>query len=168
MQALEISERNRWLLDIALDHLTLARAGLYRTLIERNAGTAFAPAVIEATRAAVESALAKLRQANSLDHLPKALLTAALHAVVAGRADEARHYLDEAQLIAERGPMPLYLADVHLHRARLFHDRAALAEARRLIEDYAYGRRREELEDAEAVAAHWPMSGARSPEDVVA
>ena len=139
------------LLDIALDHLTLARAGLYRALLERAAGAAFAPAVIEATRAAVETALGKLRQANSLDHLPKALLTAALHAgAVAGRVDEARRYLDEAQLIAERGPMPLYLADVHLHRARLFRDRTALDQARRLIEDLAYGRRREELEDAEA------------------
>ena len=28
-------------------------------------------------------------------------------------------YLSEAQQIAERGPMPLFLADVHLHRARL-------------------------------------------------
>ena len=151
---------NLSLLSSALDHLTLARARLYRTLLERDGGTGFAPAVIETTRAAVETAVAKLRHANSLDRLPKALLTAALHAgAVAGRADEARRYLDEAQLIAERGPMPLYLADVHLHRARLFQDRVALDQARRLIADLGYGRRREELEDAEAAAAHWPMPG---------
>ena len=57
--------------------------------------------------------------------------------------------------------MPLFLADIHLHRARLFgrmneeeypwespeHD---LREARRLIEKHGYGRRLPELEDAEA------------------
>ncbi len=41
-----------------------------------------------------------------------------------------------------------------LHRARLFDDRQALAEARRLIEERGYGRRLEELADAEA-AADW-------------
>jgi hypothetical protein len=51
--------------------------------------------------------------------------------------------------------MPLHLADVHLYRARLFHDRVALAEARRLADKHGYGRRREELEDLETVAAGW-------------
>jgi hypothetical protein len=59
--------------------------------------------------------------------------------------------------------MRLHLADIHLHRARLFGliaDRPAdypwasarddLDRARKLIEDCGYGRRREELEDAEA------------------
>lgn len=51
--------------------------------------------------------------------------------------------------------MPLHLANVHLYRARLFHDRAALAEAQRLVERHGYGRRREELTDLEAVADGW-------------
>jgi hypothetical protein len=63
--------------------------------------------------------------------------------------------LDEAHEIAERGPMPLHLADVHLYRARLFHDREALKEARRLIERHGYWRRREELGDAEEMAKSW-------------
>ena len=46
--------------------------------------------------------------------------------------------------------MPLYLADVHLHRARLFRDKAELAKAARLIRDLGYGRRYDELADAEA------------------
>lgn len=46
--------------------------------------------------------------------------------------------------------MPLFLADIALYRGRLFGDRAALAEARRLIEKHGYGRRLEELADAEA------------------
>lgn len=62
---------------------------------------------------------------------------------------------DEAWTIAERGPMPLYQADVQLHRARLFGDRAALVEAQRLIDMHSYGRRREELEDAEEAAECW-------------
>jgi hypothetical protein len=63
--------------------------------------------------------------------------------------------LDEAQEIAERGPMPLLLADIALYRARLFRDREALATARRLIEKHGYWRRKEELEDAEEMAAGW-------------
>lgn len=51
-------------------------------------------------------------------------------------------------------------ADAHLYRARLFCDRAALAEARRLVEKHGYGRRREELADLEAKAADWPESKA--------
>ena len=80
----------------------------------------------------------------------------------------AQRDLDEAWEIAERGPMLLFLADIHLYRARLFgrmkgegrrmneadaypwesveHD---LMEARRLIEKCGYWRRKEELEDAE-------------------
>jgi hypothetical protein len=46
--------------------------------------------------------------------------------------------------------MPLYLADIHLHRASLFHVKAELAQARDLIAKHGYGRRQEELEDAEA------------------
>jgi hypothetical protein len=76
--------------------------------------------------------------------------------------------LDEAWEIAERGPMPLFLADIHLHRARLFFRETPypwnqhadgtprgpvddLQEARRLIEKHGYWRRKEELQDAEAV-----------------
>ena len=55
-----------------------------------------------------------------------------------------------------RGGMALHLADIALTRARLFHDRAALAQARALIEKHGYGRRLPELQDAEAAAAGWP------------
>jgi hypothetical protein len=41
------------------------------------------------------------------------------------------------------------MADVQLTRARLFRDKEALAEARRLIEKHGYGRREEELGDVE-------------------
>ena len=66
--------------------------------------------------------------------------------------------------------MPLFLADIHLHRARLFggltsaregakypweSPAADLAAARQLIEKHGYWRRKEELEDAEAAAKTW-------------
>jgi ATP/maltotriose-dependent transcriptional regulator MalT len=91
-----------------------------------------------------------------MHQVPGGLLTAALYQFVRGDAAAARTYLDQAQEIAARGPMPLYLADVHLHRARLFRDRGELAKAARLIRDLGYGRRYDELADAEAAAANWP------------
>jgi hypothetical protein len=96
-----------------------------------------------------------LRRAGTLHHLPRGLLTRAWLRFAQGDANGAQADLNEAQEIAERGPMPLHLADVHLYRARLFNDRAALAEARRLVEKHGYGRRREELADLEAVADEW-------------
>jgi len=53
-------------------------------------------------------------------------------------------------LVAWGGVGKTSLADVHLHRARLFRDKDALAKARALIEKHGYWRRKEELEDAEA------------------
>jgi hypothetical protein len=141
------------LLSIALDHLTLARAALYRSVVGPPADRASAATPLGPR---VATALDRLRQANTLHHLPSTLLTAALyHGTLGADSEEARRLLAEAEQIAERGPMPLYLADVYLHRARLFRDRAALAEARVLIEQHGYGRRRDELADAEAAAAHW-------------
>jgi tetratricopeptide (TPR) repeat protein len=149
-QALNIAEKHGLsLLTIALDHLTLARVALYRALLDPVRHSPFdIPHFIPA--------LDGLRNAGMLDYLPQALLTAALyHHRLGGDAAAARRDLDEAQQIAERGPMPLYLADVHLHRARLFHDRAELAKARDLIATHGYGRRKEELADAEAAAVDW-------------
>ena len=138
------------LLSIALDHLTLARAGLFRAILAHPLPQ---PSLDLPHIAAAGNGL---RAAGTMDHLPKGLLTAALYHFVRGDADAARAALDEAQQIAERGPMPLYLADIHLHRARLFSDRAALAAARTLIQTHGYGRRLEELADAELAAKDWP------------
>ena len=136
------------LLTIALDHLTLARVGLVRAIL-----THPLPPTLDLPH--VAAAVNGLRNAGQLDHLPKGLLTAALYHFVRGDSAAARAALDQAQEIAERGPMPLYLADIHLHRARLFRDKAELAKARDLIEKHGYGRRKEELEDAEAAARNW-------------
>jgi hypothetical protein len=67
-------------------------------------------------------------------------------------------------------PMPLFLADIHLYRARLFFREAEypwqsaqhdLAEARRLIEKHGYWRRKEELDDAEAAILGKPAPAHR-------
>ena len=64
--------------------------------------------------------------------------------------------MDEAGRVAERGLMRLHMADILLHRARLFRDKAALAQARTLIEQCGYHRRDGELADTEAAAQAWP------------
>ena len=196
--------REASLLAIALDHLTLGRAALYESMLESHIRrgepsqtSPSSPPVLSAeeqrrlTSAATEldAAVDGLRRSGNMDELPRGLLTRAWCSF-AGAMDHrmlnqrkqavdcetsAQRDLDEAWEIAERGPMPLFLADIHLYRARLFHavtpypwatdpdghprgPHDDLAEARRLIEKHGYWRRKEELEDAEAAASNWPRS----------
>ena len=107
-------------LDIALDHLTLARSALFTALLSPTepSSTDLAQARREA-----DTAVACLRRAGQQDYLPLGLLTRAwLRALTGPRTgpDSAQADLDEAWEIAERGPMRLLMADIHLHRARLF------------------------------------------------
>jgi NACHT domain len=148
-QALEISEHSHLLLNIALDRLTLVRASLYRTI--------FSP--ISQENATLESetqaALDGFRDAGTSHFLPPALLTAAHARHFLGQPVKTHCLLDEAERISRRGPMPLHLADVHLHRARLFRDHTELAKAAVLIHKHHYGRRFAELADAEEAAKGW-------------
>jgi tetratricopeptide (TPR) repeat protein len=147
-QTLEWVEGQKWLLDIALDHLTLARCALYADQIQRR------PPGAEAQSQA-EQAVNGIRSAGRQDCLPLGLLTRAWLRHALGDSDGTQSDLAEAERIASRGAMQLHLADCALHRARLFQDRAALAEARRLIEQCGYGRRLPELADAQVAAAAW-------------
>jgi tetratricopeptide (TPR) repeat protein len=131
------------LLTIALDHLTLARVGLLRAIL----ANPLPQPMLHLPH--VAAAVNGLRDAGQMDELPHSLITASLYHFVRGEHDVALKHLAEAQQIAERGPMPLYLADIHLHRARMFRDKAELAQAAQLIRDLGYGRRYEELADAE-------------------
>ncbi len=135
------------LLDIALDHLTLARAMLYKAL------SPFPVPCFESNH--VTAAVDGLRTAGQIGYLPRGLLTRAWLRRLSSDEAGCRADLDEAWEIAERGPMPLHQADIQLYRARLFRDRAALAEARRLIEKHGYHRRDGELADAEEAAKGW-------------
>lgn len=152
------------ILSAALDHLTLARTALFTALL-----TPAKPGATELAQARREAdaAVAGLRRAGAQHHLPRGLLTRAWLRAITGSLtgpDSAQADLDEAWDIAERGPMRLHMADIHLYRARLFFREARypwqspeadLAAARELIERCGYGRRREELEDAEAALAQW-------------
>jgi hypothetical protein len=173
------------ILSSALDHLTLGRAALYAVILEgsmtlRAEGTpnnqklaesTSARTTVEATtdnsltlqyaRRELDSAVHNLRRTGHAKDLPLSLLTRACLRYLTGSrtgTESAQSDLDEAWEIAEHGPMPLHMADIHLHRARLFFREAAypwesfqadLYEARRLIEKHGYWRRKEELEDAE-------------------
>jgi len=151
-------QENAPLLSFALEHLTLGRAALHASVL---AGAEPGEACRQALRDAVDG----VRRASAQEFIPRGLLTRAWLRCLDGDAAGAQDDLDESFAIAERGPMPLFLADIHLHRARLFglsqhrpkdypedwgSPEADIKEARRLIEKHGYGRRREELEDAEA------------------
>ena len=162
-QTLKWYEQNKqqWLLDIALDHLTLGRAALYAAQLEASA--------ISNPHPAIEAAVSGLRRSGTQHMLPLGLLTRAWLRAVTGALtgpDSAQDDLDEAWDIASRGSMKLFMADIHLYRARLFGLRNAdfglrieelypwespehdLAEAERLIKECGYHRRDEELADA--------------------
>jgi hypothetical protein len=163
------SNKQQWLLDVALHHLTLGRAALHRAILEHSDF-----GLLMSDFAHIDAAVNGLRRSGNMDELPRGLITRAwLRRLTGPRTgpESAQSDLDEAWEIAERGPMPLFLADIHLYRARLFgtsgavtsnqsavaseekypwvSPQADLAEARRLIEKHGYWRRKEELEDAE-------------------
>jgi hypothetical protein len=155
-------------LDEALDHLTLGRSALLEAILDHSD--------FGVARDELGAAVSGLRRAGHQDDLPRGLLTRAwLRALTGARTgpESAQADLDEAWEIAERGPMPLFLADIHLYRARLFAREVPypwpeapdgtprgpkddLAAARRLIEKHGYGRRKDELEDAIAASRDWP------------
>ena len=156
------SDPNAPLLTVAVDHVTLARTAFYRSILSDE------PPVDDH----MEEAMDFLRRAGAQHYLPRVHLTRALFRAATGTFAGAREDLDEAYEIAERGPMKLYLADIHLHRARLFglmasrpaaypwsSPRDDLDAAKSLIDECGYGRRSEELADAEAAYAR--LYGAR-------
>ena len=176
---------NLLLLTIALDHLTLGRAALFAAILERSA--AFTPlqgpnesaapndderrsdlkVALQTARRELDAAVDGLRHAGTTHHIPRGLLTRAWLRFLTGARtgpESAQEDLDEAWEIAERGPMKLFLADIHLHRARLFFREKSypwkspqddLAAAEKLINDSSYHRRDEELADAKEASKNW-------------
>lgn len=150
----ELGKPGAPLLDFALHHLTLGRAALYRVILDDSAFRTSASAFQLAYRE-LAAAVDGLRAACMLDHVPRGLLTRGWLRVLEGDLAGAHADLDQAWQIAERGSMKLFMADIHLHRARLFRDKSEIATARALIESCGYWRRKEELEDAEKAAGSW-------------
>nr|VFJ46585.1 MAG: hypothetical protein BECKFW1821B_GA0114236_100116 [Candidatus Kentron sp. FW] len=141
---------------IALDRLTLGRAGLYRVLLTNGDRSAR----LESPAAHLDAAVDGLRRMNRISYLPHGLLSRSWLRCLRGERAGSVVDLEEAWDIAERGPMPLFQADILLTRARLFwragdypwgSPRADLKEARRLVEKHGYHRRDGELRDAEEV-----------------
>jgi tetratricopeptide (TPR) repeat protein len=148
-QTLEWVTPKNWLLDVALDHLSLGRAHLGLEL------TAPAGTAVHRTAAGhLDQAVAGLRQASQEHQLPRGLLARATLRRLTGDPAGAAADLDEAEEIAGRGSMKLHLADVHLERTRLAlfqkDDPAAAREsyekARRLVAETGYGRREREVQ----------------------
>jgi hypothetical protein len=175
---LQISRSENWPLFIGLDTLTLGRAHLalalrslpsgssaVSTSAEANAASAALGKVVEGLRASGEQVWI------ARGHLARAAFRRAL-----GDWDGAGRDLDEAEEIAEAGPMRLHLCDCALERARLalaqveavapptlpVPDAAAalkadartqLDVARKLIAECGYHRRDEELAELDDVVA---------------
>ena len=150
-QTLEWTKTERFLLDIALDHLSLGRAHLFQALQEGSQ---------DFTQAAehLNQAVDGLRQAGNQDEVPRGLLARAEQYRVKGEFNKSQHDIEEAMTIAERGEMGLHQADCHLEYARLYlamkdEDRARehLAIAKKMIEQLGYHRRDQEEEELEAM-----------------
>jgi tetratricopeptide (TPR) repeat protein len=150
IKGLEWSERQEFLLDIALDHLSLGRAVLLESRRD-NSGDLSEPADH------LDQAVEGLRRTGAQDDLPRGLLARAELRRIAGNFDTARADLDEALAIAERGSMRLHQADAHLEYARLHlalgdkdKARESLATASQMIDDMGYHRRDGEVQELKA------------------
>jgi ATP/maltotriose-dependent transcriptional regulator MalT len=156
-QTLEWVTPQNWLLDIALDHLSLGRAHLLQAQQEgsRDPSTGLRTGFTQAA-AHLERAVDGLRQAGTQHRIPRGLLAQAALRRVTGSLDRARADLEEALSIATRGGMRLHEADCHLEYARLHlacgekeKARQSLAQAKAMIEDMGYHRRDGEVAELE-------------------
>ncbi len=142
-KALEIAKRHGWLLEIALDHLTLGRAWMIRAKTENSGDFSRAAAFLE-------QAVTGLRKASRNDFLPRALIARAECYRRMRDFSKARENLDEAKEIAELGGMKLLLCDYHLEAGKLCQDQGKeneaaehLQTAERLIEETKYYRKKD-------------------------
>jgi len=100
-----------WLLDIALDHLSLGRALLLEHCLTGEASSL--TSATEHLNAAVDG----LRKAGTQDHLPRGLLARAALRRVIGDPSGAAHDLAEVQESAERSGMRLFQVDALIEEA---------------------------------------------------
>ena len=145
--------QEQWLLDVALDHLSLGRAALLQFQIERpSAGSKQYHSVLQEAKDNLGLAVQGLREAGTTHYLPLGLLARAELYRVTGDYESAQRDLDEALEIAERGEMKLHLADYHLESTRLSlaqgqpdKAREHLAAASQLVTETGYHRRDDEV-----------------------
>ncbi|MEA2563457.1 MAG: hypothetical protein QOH06_4961 [Acidobacteriota bacterium] len=146
---------SRRLLDIAINHLSLGRAHLGLALTAPRPTAPGEEAEADFAKAAehLEHAVEGLRRAGTEHNLPWGLLAQAALRRLRGDLPAAEADLSEALEIAERSSMRLQECDAHLEWARLCRQRGDrdglerhVAQARRLVEETGYGRRRREVE----------------------
>jgi tetratricopeptide (TPR) repeat protein len=142
---IKIAQRNEWLLDIALDQLSLGRAWLMRTLAEKTG---------DFTKAMdyLHQAVAGLRKSGNQDDLPRGLFARAEGYRRQREFNAAWADLQEALEIARAGGMKLFLADYHLEAGKL---RAAqgkqpdaavhFATAKKMMEEMGYKKKLPEV-----------------------
>ncbi len=159
-RTLELGNRGKRLLDIALAHLSLGRAYLLQAQVDGTGDFGNA-------KANTNEAVAGLRKAGRSDHLPRGLLAQAeLYRVTHDYARAARD-LDEVISICARSGMRLYEADCHLGYARLYlaqgeketdkataqgyreKARESWEKAKKMVEEMGYGRRTAEVKELE-------------------
>jgi tetratricopeptide (TPR) repeat protein len=128
---LKVAERKNWLLESALDHLTLGHAHLnLASLISVGDADERDSELVEAKQH-LNEALNGLRRAGQENHLPRGLLIRAALRRIQLDFEGAGKDLREAQEIAEGGSMRLFLCDAHLEWTRL-HLQQGDAEAARM------------------------------------
>jgi tetratricopeptide (TPR) repeat protein len=137
-RTLEWARPRNFLLDIALDTLTIGRAhlGLALAGTEEMRSASDRRDDIRIARAQLDEAVDGLRAYGALGHIARGLLARAAFRRSVGDWGGAARDLDEVEEIAEPGPMKLLLSDMALERARLALARiAAFAPLNGLIED---------------------------------
>jgi tetratricopeptide (TPR) repeat protein len=143
-QMLEWVTAQNWLLDIALDNLSLARA-----LAMQTSEVSKTSEVLPHLNRAVDG----LRQAGQQQYLPLGLLARAEYHRLAGAFDKAQKDLDEAFSIASRGGMRLHLADCRLAYARLKVERLKVEGSTLNIQPVTLNDAREHLAAAKEIIA---------------
>lgn len=115
--AIDLAQRKNWLLDIALNTLSLGQAAHQATLEARS--RCGAPLVdAPSAGASLDEAVHSLREAGGLDDLPRGLLARAAYHRAAGDSKLANRDLMEAFDVSERGGMRLFLAQCWTESAR--------------------------------------------------
>jgi tetratricopeptide (TPR) repeat protein len=112
-----------YLLSIALDHCTIGQA-----LAGPDGSAAGSDAEVREAGAALDLAIATMRQAGGMDDMPKLYLIRAHHRRTQGDPSGARADLDAALAIATPPGMRTYLAEAALLAGQLALDRAAMAD----------------------------------------
>ncbi len=149
-QTLEWAEEQKYLLDIALDHLSIGCAHLLQT--QQEGSNDYTQAETH-----LNQAVEGLRRAGAQEFIVRGLLARAELNRVHREFPKAQHDLDEGMNIAERAGMGRYMADCHLEYARLYlamgekedDSRKNLDTAREMIEEMRYHRRDKDVSEIE-------------------